>query len=200
MLLLGPLFTHTDIERAAELIRSGTFVIAVDGGSDFARLGNLRVDYYIGDGDSATPEGLAYVGHVDGIRLPTTKDHTDFGIACTYAAEKGSKRITCIGFVGGRFDHQLALLGEAAKNNLDAEFLSDSCEIFLLGADSVMEVVGYTTFSVIALTENNAVSVSGAEWDLHEETLVPLSSRGVSNTGDAHVHVHSGRVIVVAYV
>lgn len=200
MLFLGPIFNDHDIERAKKAVRSGVYTVAIDGGADLARLGDIQLDYYIGDGDSATLEGLEYVRTVEGIRLPVKKDVTDFGAACEFAASRQISHILCIGFVGGRFDHQVALLGEAARYNLDVEFLGNEFDIFLIGRGSSMSVMGYETFSVIALTETNSVTIEGGEWDLREETLMPFSSRGLSNTGDARIHVNDGRFIVVAYM
>lgn len=199
MIFLGPLYTKSDIERVKSLAGSGAYILAVDGGADLARLADIRVDYYIGDGDSASPSGLEYVRDVEGIRLPVKKDTTDFGVACAYASEKGVLHLTCLGFVGGRFDHQLALLGEAAQFDLDVDFLGEGSDIFLRGEDRTIAMDGYETFSVIALTENNTVTIRGGEWGLDQQTLAPLTSHGLSNTGNATIHIHEGRFVVVGY-
>ena len=106
-----------------------------------------------------------------------------------------------LGAVGGRLDHQLAVMGALLHCTIaDLRLVCPGQTVRLLrtGGEATIERVGIT-FSVIAPQEAT-VSISGARWPLDHTRLGALSSHGLSNecTADtARVTVHSGCAFLI---
>ena len=87
---------------------AGAIVIAADSGLHQAELLGLRVDYVVGDLDSADPAALERARAAGAVveRHPVDKDATDLELAFDRA--RGVRRITVVGGSGGRLDHFVA--------------------------------------------------------------------------------------------
>ena len=78
-------------------------VVAADGGARLAAALGLRLDRWVGDGDSypdAEVERLA-AGGVAVRRVPAAKDESDLELATLEAVATGAARVTVLGGIGG---------------------------------------------------------------------------------------------------
>ncbi|MBX2996767.1 MAG: hypothetical protein KF681_18255 [Bdellovibrionaceae bacterium] len=157
-------------------------VIFVDGGQKWRQGAGVQA-LSIGDGDSDP------IGPMD-VRLPADKDISDFGFALSQLAESVQK-ISLYGFNGGRFDHDLANLGE-----LHAFLKTRHAHVQIEGRGHAVSAGAWTfqiqgLFSVLML-EANPVTIQGdCKYKLERHTLTPLSSHGLSNEGFGEVQVES---------
>ena len=91
-----------------------SLVVAADGGARHAAPLGLRIDRWVGDGDSigaAELEGLAAAG-IAISRAPAAKDESDSELALAAAIDAGATEIIVLGALGGpRVDHALANVG-----------------------------------------------------------------------------------------
>ncbi len=97
-------------------MQESDLTIAADSGlSAFDALG-LMPDLLVGDMDSVDPAVLArYEGRLPEHRLNCIKDDTDGVDALDLAIARGAKEITLLGALGGRLDHTLANIQNAAS-------------------------------------------------------------------------------------
>jgi thiamine pyrophosphokinase len=191
-------------------------VIAADGGARHAAPLGLRVDRWVGDGDSVDPallEALEAAG-VEIRRVDTDKDESDAELALLAALDDGAEAVTILGALGGaRIDHALAnvgLLGHPALAARPARLYDErGARISLLSAPDdaghpVSRELGGRAGDVVSLipagSTATGVSTTGLRFPLDREPLVLGRTRGVSNvrTGDeATVTLESGRLLVI---
>ena len=87
-------------------------VVAADSGFDLALELGVEPHLVVGDFDSVTRRQELAALPADRIRrAPADKDQTDAELGLEVLAEWGCRRIIVAGGGGGRFDHQLAVLG-----------------------------------------------------------------------------------------
>lgn len=212
-LLIGPMAGEWDVDFLRSLVaREGyVHIVAVDGGADACVKAEIIPTLFVGDGDSASSSALAYVDmmQVERINLEVNKDESDFLSALIWLRAQGVGSFEAVGFSGGRFDHQLALMGDMATVGLDAQFFAERFCMWVatqrgrLPRKVVISKADFSNFSVFALAEPATVSITGAHWPLDKRELEPLVSLGLSNefaqdAFDARVLVHAGTVAVIA--
>lgn len=182
------------------------FVVAADSGVVHAAAAHRPVDLVVGDLDSAPDEAIA-AAEADGARVERhdiSKDDTDLGLALDAAAAEGVDHIVVVGGAGGRLDHLFA--------NVSALTLPRYASIeitALLGSATVTVVRGSRTLrgplgdyvSLFAMGgPAHGVVTSGLLFPLRNETLLPGSTRGVSNElvrPEARVRVADGVVVAI---
>ena len=170
---------------------AGAMVIAADGGVDRALALGLHVDLAIGDFDSVSSEGLA-AAEAAGARVeghPTAKDATDLELALDAAIALGPARIVVVGSGGGRLDHLLGsvlLLADEryAAAEIDA-YLGDAQVHVIRGSRTLAGAAGDLLTMLPVHGPAEGVTTEGLEYPLRGETLVPGTSRGVSNVFSA---------------
>ncbi|MBM3187582.1 MAG: thiamine diphosphokinase, partial [Chloroflexi bacterium] len=99
-------------DRLAALLDEANVLIAADGGANWLFALGRQPDVVVGDMDSILPETLEALIRA-GCRVrrhPSQKDETDTELALLEAAAMGATRITLLGALGGRVDHQIANL------------------------------------------------------------------------------------------
>ena len=192
--------------RALAAVPAGARVIAADRGADYALAGGLQVDVAVGDFDSISPAGLEALERA-GTRIerhPSTKDATDLELALGAAVALAPRRILVVGGAGGRLDH---LLGELSllASEVYAEFELDA----LLGRATINvvrreRVLAGATGELVSLLPLHGpavgVTTAGLVYALHGETLLPGSSRGISNVfgePEARIALESGVLLAV---
>ena len=110
----------------------GDFIIACDRGYVYCERLGLTPDLFIGDFDSysgAVAPGVAVE------RLIPEKDDTDTGHAITYALSHGFRELVLVCALGGRLDHTLANLqnaANAAAQGMSVTILDEKSEITFL--------------------------------------------------------------------
>ena len=190
-----------------------TIVVAADGGARHASPLGLRVDRWVGDGDSiaaAELQDLAAAGASIG-RVPTAKDETDSELALAAAIEAGATEIVVLGALGGpRVDHALANVGLLTLPGLEgrAACLYDerAARISLLaatGSSVERELTGRVgdLVSLVPVGETAlGVTTRGLRYALVGEPLLLGRTRGISNVKvdeNASVTLESGRLLVI---
>ena len=192
------------------------FVVAADGGARHAAGLGLRVDRWVGDGDSISPallQELAAAGVVID-RVATAKDESDTELALLAALAAGVDAIAILGGLGGpRIDHALAnvgLLDHPALAGRPARLYDEhASRISLLvapnalGGLAVAEYVGRVGDLLSFLPAGGSaegVTTRGLRYPLADEPLLLGRTRGASNvrTGPvAWISLQSGRLLVI---
>lgn len=192
------------------------FVVAADGGARHAALLGLRLDRWVGDGDSVDPallDELASSG-VAIERVAAEKDESDAELALLAALAIGVDEVALIGGLGGpRVDHALAnvgLLGHPALEGRPCWLYDEhAARISLLvapGADGGAvsgDFAGRTgdLVSLVPIGGSAAgVTTDGLRYPLVAEALELGRTRGVSNVRTAvraRVRLESGRLLVI---
>lgn len=178
------------------------FVICADGGYARAAEAGIKPDLIIGDLDSYKGE---IPKDVPIEKLPTEKDDTDTGHSLTYAIEQGYKDIVIVGGIGGRFDHTVSNVQNAAgacDRGVRVTLVSDGNEYTAVknGSISIKKREGWK-LSVFSLTEKcEGVTLRGVYYPLENATLTHTFPLGTSNEfvdGDAEISVKNGMLLVV---
>lgn len=176
-------------------------VIACDGGYEYCRKWDKRVNLVIGDFDS-----LGYVPeHPNVIRLKPEKDDTDTACAIRAGLEQGFQRFIVYGGTGGRISHTIANI------QLLCSLARKGCYGILIGKDVWYRVIyneevcfpremsGY--LSVFCMGERAlGVYERGLKYPLEDATLVKENPLGVSNefTGkESMVSVKEGMLLLI---
>ena len=206
----SPVVSPTDLVRA--LADEADYVVACDSGAMACRAAGVKPDAFVGDGDSADADTLAWVRSVADrcISFPPEKYATDLALAIDAARHEAARRaarleltLTCS--MGGRPDHALAVVGQLAKaqdvspriveKGLELRILSPGgCPVWKLGEDALDR-----TLSIVALAPDTVASERGLRWELSERELPLLGDEGISNVVThplASVECHSGVLAV----
>ncbi len=181
-------------------------VVAADGGADHALALGLRVDVAVGDLDSISPGALESLerGEARIDRHPTAKDASDLELALAAALDLGPRRILVLGGDGGRLDHllgELLLLASDAYAGVQIDAILGQATIHVIRGERLLTGAEDELVSLYAL-QGPAVGVvtEGLAYPLRGETLVPGSSRGLSNrftAAEARVSLESGVLLAV---
>ena len=184
-------------------------VIAADGGAGLAEALGLRLDSWVGDGDSLGAAGVEELRR-RGISValePTDKDTSDTELALLAAIAAGAASVVILGALGGpRPDHavaNLALLGHPAAAGREVTLLDPSTRIRLLsGPAAGVALPGRIgdLVSLIPLETATGITTTGLRFSLSGETLAFGPARGISNVrvaSPATVSIRTGRLLVM---
>lgn len=176
-------------------------VIACDGGYNYCRKWDIRMDLVIGDFDS-----LGFVPeHSHVIRLKPEKDDTDMACAVRAGLAQGFRRFVIYGGTGGRFSHTMANI------QLLCDLARKGCYSILMGKDTWYRVIcneeirfdksmsGY--LSVFCMGDRAlGVYESGLKYSLEDASLVKEDPLGVSNEfvgKESRVSVRDGMLLLI---
>lgn len=186
-----------------------TLVVAADAGARYADALGLRVDAWVGDGDSADPSLLATLrrGGVDVRPVGAEKDESDTELAILAAIARGASDVTVLGALGGpRFDHALAnvwLLAHPGLEGRTARLLDPTYRIRLVVGPGSIDLDGRVGGVVTLLPFDGparGITTTGLRYPLHDEDLAAGPARGLSNVraaAAAAVRLRVGRLLVV---
>lgn len=169
-------------------------VVAADGGARHASALGLQLNAWVGDFDSS---GALDLAAEEILRHPPHKAQTDGELAIEWALEAGARRLLLVGAFGGRFDHTSAVtLGAVAlaRRGVEVELSSgdEHGRVLLPGRDLNLPLVAGQTFSVVGLTALEALSISGAVWNLHQAKVEFGSALTISNEARGPVELSLG--------
>jgi thiamine pyrophosphokinase len=183
-------------------------VVAADGGARHAGPLALRLDRWVGDGDSIEPAALDALA-ASGVairRVDEDKDESDTELALLECIAEGAGAITFLGALGGvRIDHALAnvaLLEHPALAGRPATLYDERATriSILAGARDLAGRVGDLVTLLPLGGPAAGVVTDGLRFPLLGETLAHGRSRGLSNVRTApiaRVSLHSGRLLVI---
>jgi thiamine pyrophosphokinase len=172
------------------LLPDDAVVIAADSGLHQGELLGLRVDYVVGDFDSADPAAVERARNAGAIidRHPTEKDATDLELAFDVARDRGAQCITVVGGAGGRLDHFLAnvaLLASPRFADLEIDAWTGAATVAVLQGERAPRTISGEPGSLVTLLPAGGdaigISTTGLQYSLQTATLRPGTSRGVSN-------------------
>jgi thiamine pyrophosphokinase len=191
------------------LLPDDAVVIAADSGVHQAELLGLRVDYVVGDLDSADPAAVERARVAGAVieRHPVDKDATDLELAFDVARDRGASQISVVGGAGGRLDHFLANVALLASSRfadleIDAR-IGDAYLTVAQGGRAPLAISGAAGSLVTLLPVGGdacGITTTGLQYPLHGATLRPGTSRGVSNLLTAargSVVLEQGTLLVV---
>ena len=190
-------------------------VIAADGGARLAGPLGVRIDRWVGDGDSLGEDALERL-EASGVpveRANADKDESDTELAVRTALREGADGILIVGGLGGRrIDHALANVGLLAMPELadrGAVILDGRSRLTLIQApDAVGQAVDRPLpgrigdlVSLLPVGPGvDGVTTRGLAYPLADEPLPVGAARGLSNVrtdADAGVTVRAGSLLVV---
>jgi thiamine pyrophosphokinase len=190
-------------------------VVAADGGARLAPVLGVRLDRWVGDGDSLTSDEIARL-EAAGVairRVPQAKDESDTELALLEALEVSADVAILGALGGGRIDHTIAnlgLLAHPALLNCSARLLDDTARVTLLQAHgqearatSMARLEGRIGDIVSLLPVGDGVegvTTENLEYPLRDEPLPAGPARGLSNVRTAAiatVRIRAGRLLIV---
>jgi len=190
-------------------------VIAADGGARLAGPLGVRLDRWVGDGDSIGTQALA---ELEAAGIPVDKarpdkDESDTELAVRAALREGADGIVIVGGLGGRrIDHTLANIGLLAMPELvnrAAVILDGRSRLTLIQAPARNAAAADRSLpgrvgDLVSLLPIGpgvvGVTTRGLEYPLVDEPLPLGGPRGLSNVrieADAGVVVRAGSLLVV---
>jgi len=185
----------------AALAAAGTPLLAADGGADsLARIG-LIPRVVVGDLDSVSPATTAWLGPDRLVRLPD-QDRTDLEKALIFAFDElGVRRLTVLGALGGRSDHEIGNLGLLCRLARGTDLVFRDAVSWTIAIDGAVdldarpgEVWSFWTFDPAVL-----VSLDGVRWPVRRASLAAGGRPSISNEAvgvRVRVETHGGTVIV----
>ncbi len=196
----------SDINKTQSLLRLDDHIVCADGGTRHALALGLTPNLVIGDMDSIDKDQWHALeqARVPIEMFPRDKNETDLELAILRAVELEPKEIVVVAALGGRLDQTLgniALLTDDRLVPFDVRF-EDGVEEILFCRDQV-EIRGRSG-DIVSLIPWGApahhIHTQGLKWALHNETLYPEKTRGISNemmNATARIEISSGRLLVI---
>ena len=177
-------------------------IIAADSGMDFLYENGVTPDIIVGDFDSATTKALEFFerkGQTEIHRLNPIKDDTDTEYAIRLAISEGARSIVLLGATGSRIDHVLgniSLLGIGLESGTDISIIDTNNRIRMADKPVTIE----KSVSLIAVTDDNEVSLRGFKYPVTDYSFDRFTSLGISNEiidDHAVIDIHRGKFIII---
>lgn len=178
---------------------AGRKVIAADSGIEHAISLGLKVDLWVGDFDSASPDTVSKYKDVPRQKWNPDKDQTDGEIAIAAAYDQGADDIILVGAMGGRTDHATNHLLKALSMPGSVLLTSGREEAIPLKSQVGPDWPAGTTFSVLAFDELCGLTINGAKWPLDAVQVPSGSGWTISNVveNELTVSVDEGRAMLI---
>jgi thiamine pyrophosphokinase len=195
-----------ELESARRLIRAGDVLMAADGGTRHVLALGLFPSIVMGDLDSLTQDDRRRLDEkgVEIQQYSRDKAETDLELAFHYACTGGYREILVVGALGGRLDQilgNLSLLTNPEFSTLDVRFDDGVEEAFFTRSRCEVHGKPGDIVSLIPWSgEVSGVCTEGLHWPLHDESLFPDKTRGISNEmarETAAISQKSGLLLVI---
>ena len=203
-----------DLEKARPLLQSGDYIICADGGTRHAMALQIKPDLIIGDMDSAEKGQLQELqeAQVSMELFPHDKNETDLELAIQRAVAMNPAQIVIVAGLGGRLDQTLANIALLTDLRL-SPLRHGSEQVFDIRLDDGVEEIFVcrdqaqvhgSSGDIVSLVPWGApvseVQTTNLKWPLHQETLYPDKTRGISNEmlgESAFISIGSGLLLIV---
>ena len=172
---------------ARSLIHPDDVILAADGGARHALALGVIPSAIIGDLDSLSEAEVRVFTDmgVHILRFPPAKDETDLELALGHAIKAGYRPIIIVAALGGRLDQalgNLALLADPASIQQDVRVDDGLTEAFFITSKASVQGKSGDTLSLLPWgMPAEGVSTQDLVYPLHNETLLPYRTRGISN-------------------
>jgi thiamine pyrophosphokinase len=194
------------VRRALPPFPDDAIVIAADGGAIEAERLGMRIDRLVGDLDSAPAEMIVRLD-ADGVpieRYPEDKDASDLELAIEVALREGAEQILVLGGDGGRLDHLFGaglLLASERWTDVRLDAVLGAALLHVVRTERLLTGEPGEVLSLFAMGEPAVgVTTAGLRWGLDDDTLLPGSTRGLSNefvNATANIRVRDGLVLAI---
>ena len=172
---------------ARSLINPDDVILAADGGARHALALGVIPSAIIGALDSLSEAEVRVFTDmgVHILRFPPAKDETDLELALGHAIKAGYRPIIIVAALGGRLDQalgNLALLADPASIQQDVRVDDGLTEAFFITSKASVQGKSGDTLSLLPWgMPAEGVSTQDLVYPLHDETLLPYRTRGISN-------------------
>lgn len=176
------------------------YIIAVDGGYQYAKNNGIMPDMVLGDFDS-----LGFVPDEENVIVhKPEKDDTDTMLAVLEGIKLGYREFKLYGALGGRLDHTLAnlqVLMYLSKRGLKGSIISDDVTVLAVTNDMLtLPAKEKGIFSVFTLDEKaKGVTIRYAKYEISEAVLSNDRALGISNEfvgKDVEISVINGTLLI----
>lgn len=178
-------------------------ILCADKGYDNAIQFGFMPTAVIGDMDSCIS---TIDPRVKRIVAPMEKNETDLHLAVDYAVEDGAEEIILLCAFGGEWGHtfgNVSLLRRIAYRGIDGMLLTPKARISVLrNGETRVPKESSDTITIVPLSSKaTGVSVRQTKYELFDETLYSVETRGVNNEFtplDALISVKEGELLIIA--
>ena len=182
-------------------IPNDAFIIAADSGISHLKGFGVEPNIIMGDFDSCE---VPTEYNCEIVRFKPEKDDTDLMIAVKKALSLGFDKIFILGATGGRFDHTIAALQTLEyiyeHGSYGALFDENNAVYIQVVGKSRYKADKNCYFSVLSLTDESVVSISGTKYELQDSVIARSFPLGVSNEfvkEYAEIEISKGKVLII---
>ena len=201
------IFANGDLPDPAALkrqMRPDDLLVAADGGLRHIYSLGLQPHWLVGDLDSVSVQDVRFLSSagVRILRFPVDKNETDLELALAAVLAAGYTTIRVAGATGGRLDQTLGnlfLLQLPDLAGCDIRLEDGREEVFLIRQAAEIRGTPGDILSLLPLGgPASGIWTRGLKYPLHDETLWPERTRGVSNVLlETSVHVQLERGVLI---
>lgn len=182
-------------------IPNDAFIIAADSGISHLKGFGVEPNIIMGDFDSCE---VPTEYNCEIVRFKPEKDDTDLMIAVKKALSLGFDKIFILGATGGRFDHTIAALQTLEyiyEHGSYGALFDENNAVYIQGVGkSRYKADKNCYFSVLSLTDESVVSISGTKYELQDSVIAQSFPLGVSNEfvkEYAEIELSKGKVLII---
>ena len=182
-------------------IPNDAFIIAADSGISHLKGFGVEPNIIMGDFDSCE---VPTEYNCEIVRFKPEKDDTDLMIAVKKALSLGFDKIFILGATGGRFDHTIAALQTLEyiyEHGYYGALFDENNAVYIQGVGkSRYNADKNCYFSVLSLTDESVVSISGTKYELQDSVIARSFPLGVSNEfvkEYAEIEISKGKVLII---
>tara|TARA_Y100000766_G_scaffold155809_1_gene133752 strand:- start:3643 stop:4275 length:633 start_codon:yes stop_codon:yes gene_type:complete len=167
-----------------QLAMDANHIVACDGAAQQCLRNQVEMQTVIGDMDSLSSDAQHQIHRNSKIQVvrQESQNENDLVKAIRWSVENGASSIEIIGIEGGDFSHQFAAILALCEVPANTRLHTTQCTIELLPKEGYsncsIEIGG--SFSLFAIGEVEGIQVSGARWNLKDETLT-AGTQGLHN-------------------
>lgn len=181
-------------------------IICADGATRYLRPLDIVPEFIVGDMDSIDDDTMRYFDKrgTTILTYPGNKDETDTQLALEYALKLKPDEIFIFGALGARIDHAFAnisLLIMGVKQGVDVKIIDETCELFIVNQQGVVEGETGQTVSLLPLSsEVTGITLEGFEYPLSGGVMEIGRPYGISNRlidEKGIITVKSGYLLVI---
>lgn len=166
------------------LVKNANHVVACDGAAHQCLENHVKMQTVIGDMDSLSKEIQSQIQRETNVRFlrQEGQDENDLAKALKWVKNRGASSIEVIGIEGGDPAHQFAAIFALCEVPTNARLHTSKNTIELLSKEGYKNcsIEKNTLFSLFSIGDVQGIQITGAKWNLKDETLHP-GTQGLHN-------------------